>query len=103
MSTETSERQAHLRAIVITSLTAFAGVGAALGSGMLTEGMAATEAAFANMPKLLVLAVIALQVPLYQFVYDEWGGAKDVLFVAFMTFCFWFVAFGIILQTEVFY
>lgn len=103
MSTEPSERQAHLRAITITSLTAFLGVGAAVGSAVLTGGMGTSEAVSADIPKLLVGVTIALQIPLYQFVYDEWGGAKDVLFVAFMTFCFWFVCFGIILQTEVFY
>jgi hypothetical protein len=101
MSTETSERQAHLRAITITSLTALVGVGAAVGSAMLTTGPDA--AVTADLPKLLVLAAIAVQLPLYQFVYDEWGGAKDFLYVGFMTFCFWFMTFGIILETGVFY
>jgi F0F1-type ATP synthase membrane subunit c/vacuolar-type H+-ATPase subunit K len=103
MSTETSERQDHLRAITITSLTAFAGVGAALGSAVLTSDLTTSAAVNADLPKVLVLAAIALQVPIYQFVYDDWGGAKDVLFVGFMTFCFWFVTFAIVLQTRVFH
>jgi len=102
MSSETSEREDHLRAIIITSATAFAGVGAALGSALLTADMSTSAAVSANTPVALVLAAIALQVPIYQFVYDSWGGAKDVLFVGFMTFAFWFVTFGIVLQTGVF-
>ena len=106
MSSEGSERQGHLRAITITSLAALAGVAAAIVSGYLTADLIAAgdtaslaAAAADTTAQIVVVAAIVVQIPVYQFVYDDWGGAKDVLFVAFMTFCLWFVTWGIILSS----
>lgn len=101
MSDEPSERSAHLRAITITSIAALAGVAAAIGSALLTGDMEATAAASETAPQLLLVATIGVQLPIYTRVYDDWGGAKDYLFVVFMTFSLWFVTWGVILTTGV--
>ena len=101
MSDEPSERSAHLRAITITSLASLAGVAAAIGSSLLTGDMEPVDAAGETMPQLLMVAVIGVQLPIYSRVYENWGGAKDYLFVAFMTFSLWFVTWGVILTTGV--
>ncbi|GAB3681569.1 hypothetical protein GCM10028857_05990 [Salinarchaeum chitinilyticum] len=100
MSDEVDERRAHLRAIAITSATALAGVAAALGSEMVTSGMSPENAAGATNAQLVVLAAVVVQLPVYHVVYEEWGGAKDVLYVAFMTFIMWFVTWGVILTSD---
>lgn len=100
MSDEVEERQAHLRAIAITSTAALAGVAAAIASGAVTSGMGPGAAAGAREAQLVVVALIAVQLPLYHFVWDEWGGAKDVLYVGFMTFIMWFVTWGVILTSD---
>ena len=101
MSDEPSERSAHLRAITITSVAALAGVAAAIGSSILTGDLEPAEAAGETTPQLLMIVSIVVQLPVYSFVYDDWGGAKDFLFVAFMTFSLWFVTWGVILTTGV--
>lgn len=99
MSKEGSERQRHLRAITITSLAALAGVIAAIASSVLTQGLDPVAAANDRTAQLVVFVAIVVQIPIYQAVYDDWGGAKDFLFVSFMTFCLWFVTWGIILSS----
>ncbi|MFW6448639.1 MAG: hypothetical protein ACOC0X_03740 [Halobacteriota archaeon] len=50
----------------------------------------------------MLLIAILVQLPLYRIMgYEEFGGGKDVLYVAFMTFSLWFITFGIILTTGV--
>jgi hypothetical protein len=93
------ERQNHLRAIAITSTAALAGVAASLASEVLTSGMSPSDAAGAQEAQLAVAALIAVQLPIYHFVFEDWGGAKDVLYVAFMTFIMWFVTWGVILTS----
>ncbi|MCL9814850.1 hypothetical protein [Natranaeroarchaeum aerophilus] len=99
MSTETASPKAqHLRAVTITTITALAGVAAAFGS--LYVGGPGAEAAGDGMAQLVVVVAIIAQIPLYDLLgYDDFGGAKDYLFVAFMTFAFWFVTWGIMLTT----
>ncbi|WP_248516020.1 EMC6-like membrane protein [Salinarchaeum laminariae] len=99
MSEEVDERRAHLRAISITSTTALAGVAAAIGSEMVTSGMSPENAAGSSTAQLVVLVAVVVQLPIYHVIFDEWGGAKDVLYVAFMTFILWFVTWGVILTS----
>jgi hypothetical protein len=103
MSTETADRtEAHIRSVTITTITALAGVVAAVASAVLTADMSATAAAQSRQAHLVVLVAIVAQFPLYSVLgYDDFGGVKDYLFVAFMTFSLWFVTWGIILTTGV--
>jgi len=104
MSTESiSDRREHVRSISVTALSALLGVGAGLGSAVLTGDMAPAEAAGDTLGLLLVLAAILAQFILYDFtsIYsDDEFGFKHYLFIIFMTFSFWFVTWGIILTAE---
>jgi uncharacterized membrane protein len=97
MATETvDERAAHIRSVTVTSLTALAGIAAAVVSAMVAS--AATDTA-----GLYPLAgVILLQLPVLRVlgVDVEDFSAKDNLYVAFMTFAFWFVTWAILLTTQ---
>ncbi len=104
MSTESiSDRREHVRSISVTALSALLGVGAALGSSVLTGDMAPAEAAGDTQGLLLVLGAILAQFMLYDFtsIYsDDEFGIKHYLFILFMTFTFWFLTWGIILTAE---
>ncbi len=94
------ERRGHLRAILITSATTLIGVIAAIVSSIVGGSDPTTAAT--NTTALLVLpAAIAIQVPIYQQLFDDWGDGRDLLFVAFMTFCLWFITWGILLTTQI--
>jgi|AntDeeMetagen285_2_1112576.scaffolds.fasta_scaffold02222_5 hypothetical protein len=99
MSTETASPKAeHLRAVTITTITALAGVAAAFGS--LYIGGTGAEAASDRTAQIVVVVAIIAQIPLYDLLgFDDYGGVKDYLYVAFMTFAFWFVSWGIMLTT----
>ncbi|WP_135820494.1 EMC6-like membrane protein [Halostella litorea] len=103
MSTEQAEgMDSHLRSITVTSLASIGGIVAALISSAMTSGMSPSEAATYQPAQIIVLAVVLVQIPIYRAlgVYGEDGaGAKDYLFIAFMTFSLWFVVWGIMLET----
>lgn len=95
-------RHAHIRAVTISVLAALAGVFAAVLSGILTADLAADDAARDLGAIAVVVLAIMIQVPLYpKMGFEDWGGGKDVLYVAFMTFALWFITFGVILTTGV--
>jgi hypothetical protein len=103
MATETqSQRQAHILAVTRTGLAALTGVLAAFGSWYLTQDLPADEAALHQSAQLLVLAAILLQIPLQKAlgIYKEDFGAKDFLFILFITFSMWFVTWTIILTAD---
>lgn len=103
MATEAVEaRNDHIRAVTISSGAALAGVLGAILSGVITADLPPAQAASdVNAISLLLIAIL-VQLPLYRVMgYDDFGGAKDVLYVAFMTFALWFITFGIILTTGV--
>ncbi|PSQ42207.1 hypothetical protein BRD17_09155 [Halobacteriales archaeon SW_7_68_16] len=101
MSTETADDggTSHIRSITVTSLAAMAGVVAAFVSDALTAGDPAGVAATDTTAQLVVLVAIVVQFPLLRLAgIDPDGiGAKDVLYVAFLTFSMWFVTWGILL------
>lgn len=89
-----------MRALAITSTAALAGVAAAVAAATLTGGLDTLDAAASSRDaQIAVLVAVIVQIPVYQVVFDEWGGAKDVLYVAFMTFILWFITYGIILTS----
>jgi len=93
----------HFRAVTVTAIAALAGVGSAILSTVLTEGMAAEAAATAQEPQFVLGGAILVQFGLLRvlgLMKDDFG-AKDALFIAFVTFSMWFVTFGIALRTGV--
>ena len=98
MNIEGRKRE-RLRAISITTGTTLTGIAAALVSAIMTAGADPAAAATDTTGMFVVPAAIALQYVLYDGVFDDWGGGRDLLFVVFMTFCLWFITWGIILST----
>jgi hypothetical protein len=106
MATETQTGlSGHMRGVTVTTLACLAGIGAALGSGALV-GLGATPVAEAatNQQTLAVLGAFVLaQFPLLRVVGVDVGdfGAKDYLYVVFMTFTLWYISYGILLTSGV--
>jgi hypothetical protein len=96
MSTEAAEaRSAHIRAVSVTTVATLAGVLAAVLSGAFASG-AGDPLALA-----ILVGIILVQFPAMKLVgITEEYSTKDKLFVTFMSFCLWFVTWGILLTTE---
>jgi len=94
------DRRQHIRAIVITSGSTLAGVVAAFVSSVMTAGLEPAEAATNTSALFVVLAVVALQLPIYQYFFEDFGEGRDLLYVAVMTFCLWFISWSILLATQ---
>ncbi|WP_254839030.1 hypothetical protein [Natronomonas marina] len=101
MATDTAERRAaHVRGVTVTFLACLAGVVAAVISGSVASG--ATD----PLGVYVLAAAIVAQFPLHRALEAagvdldvEEFGAKDYLYVAFMTFALWFVCWTILLTT----
>ncbi|ADJ16068.1 EMC6-like membrane protein [Halalkalicoccus jeotgali] len=95
MATEAVEqRAAHVRAVSVTAVASLAGIGAGIASSALASDAGDPIA-------LAVLgALIVIQFPLLKMtgIVEEFSG-KDRVFVVFMSFCLWFVTWGILLTT----
>jgi len=101
MATDTAERRtAHVRGVTVTALACLAGVGAALISSTVAAGAEDVLAVY------ILAAAVVVQLPLHRAIEaagidldtDDFG-AKDYLYVAFMTFALWFVCWAILLTT----
>ena len=95
MATEAIEqRSAHVRAVTVTALASLAGIAAGIASSAF--------AANAGDPVALAIlaALVLIQFPLLSAtgVVEEFS-TKDRLFIGFMSFCLWFVTWGILLTT----
>ncbi|WP_458206874.1 EMC6-like membrane protein [Haladaptatus sp. NG-SE-30] len=101
MATEqaSERRSAHLRSITVTSLASLAGIVAAFVSASLVGTTPA--AAKDQMGLAIVLGFVVIQLPLLRFIGFELDGAKDYLYVTFMTFSLWFITWGILLINHV--
>jgi hypothetical protein len=106
MATDTaSPRASHIRGVTVTTLASLAGMVAAVVSSIVTEG--AANPATDTLGLYVLAAAILVQLPILQVlgktglvaVDVEEFGAKDYLYVAFMTFSLWFVCWTIILTT----
>ncbi len=101
MATDTAERRAaHVRGVTVTTVACLAGIAAAWLSAMIADGATDTIAVFilagtvlAQFPLLRALEIAGLDLDVDEF------GAKDYLYVSFMTFALWFVAWTILLTT----
>lgn len=96
MATETvDERADHLRSLTVMALTSLSGIAAGLVSTVLASGATDPTGLFP------LAGVILLQLPVLGLLGVDVEGfsAKDNIYVAFMTFSFWFVTWAILLTT----
>lgn len=99
MATETADdRAAHLRGMTVTALAAILGIVAAFGSLVAVGDAPPTEIATSSIAVYVLAATILVQYPLLKGtgIVEEFSG-KDVIYIAFMTFMFWFVCLTILL------
>ncbi len=101
MATDTAERRtAHIRGVTVTAIACLAGVVAALVSGAVADGAGDILGVY------ILTSAIIVQFPLFKLIEmaglelntDDFG-AKDYLYIAFMTFSLWFVCWAILLTT----
>ncbi|MCQ4334679.1 hypothetical protein KM295_14570 [Natronomonas sp. F2-12] len=101
MATDTAERRvAHVRGVTVTTIACLAGVAAAVVSSVVADGATDTLAVYVlagavivQFPILGLLEIVGIDLDIEDF------GAKDYLYVAFMTFALWFVCWAILLST----
>lgn len=102
MATETATGlSSHMRGVTVTTLSCLAGIGAAVTSGVVV-GTTVDDAA--NTLSLAVfVAFVLVQFPLLRLVGVDMDGfgAKDYLYVVFMTFALWFISYTVFLSTGV--
>ena len=99
MATETGDgMSSHMRGVTVTTISTVAGLLAGVVSAVVTSGpkdtlglTIATAAIVAQLPLLYVLGID----------FREFS-TKDTLYVAFMTFVFWFISWGLLLTTSAF-
>ncbi|MFB6302425.1 MAG: hypothetical protein ABEH78_06140 [Haloferacaceae archaeon] len=102
MATETGAGLSdHLRGVTVTTAACLAGTVAAVVSAVV---VGTSTAAATDVRALAVLAgFILVQYPVFKVVGIDVGdfGAKDHLYVAFMTFALWFMTFTILLTAGI--
>ncbi|WP_144906442.1 EMC6-like membrane protein [Halobellus captivus] len=102
MATETqSGLSDHMRGVTVTTLACLAGVVAALASARFVGTSVA--AAASQQTLLYVVALVIAQFPILRVIGIDVSdfGAKDYLYVAFMTVTLWFITFGVLLTEGV--
>ncbi|MFB6282668.1 MAG: hypothetical protein ABEK59_01875 [Halobacteria archaeon] len=87
------KKEAHIRGVKVTAFSSIAGILAGIISWYLTSSMG-----YPQKYGIIVLAVlVAVQKPFLPYLGKEEMGAKDWLYVAFMTFDLWFVSWTVLL------
>ncbi|WP_224447904.1 hypothetical protein [Haloprofundus salilacus] len=102
MATETATGlSGHMRGVTVTTLSCLAGIGAAFVSAMVV-GTTVDDAA-STLSLAVFGAFVLVQFPLLRLVGVDMDGfgAKDYLYVAFMTFALWFISYTVFLSTGV--
>jgi hypothetical protein len=102
MATETQTGLSkHLRGVTVTTISCLAGIAAAVVSGVVvgTDPAAASD----RLAIAIVIGSIGIQFPVLRVVGIDVTdfGAKDYLYVGFMTFTLWFITFAIMLTAGV--
>ncbi|MFW5918270.1 MAG: hypothetical protein ACOCR0_02190 [Haloferacaceae archaeon] len=101
MATETSAGLGgHMRGVAVTTVACLAGIAAGVASGAIVG--TGTEAATSVRPLFMLAALAVLQFPVFRLLgvdTDDFG-AKDYLYVVFMTFALWFITFAILLTSN---
>jgi hypothetical protein len=106
MATESATpdaRAEHVRSVTVTTIAALAGIAGAIGSASLTAGLSPEVAATSTRALYALIAAVGLQFPLLRLFGIDASefGAKDVLYVVFMTFSLWFVVWTVLLTSGV--
>jgi len=100
MATETQPGlTGHVRGVTVTTLACLGGVAAAIGAAAVVG--TGIEAATNSQAVLFVVAAAAVQYPVLKAIGVDVSdfGAKDHLYVGFMTFTLWFITYAILLTT----
>jgi hypothetical protein len=100
MATETQTGlTGHIRGVTVTTLACLGGLAAALAAGVVVG--TGPEAASDVRALAFLVAAIAGQYPVLKVIGVDVAdfGAKDHLYVSFMTFALWFITFAILLTT----
>jgi hypothetical protein len=100
MATETQTGlTGHVRGVTVTTLACLGGVAAALAAAVIVGTSAA--AATNTQAVLPAVAAVAIQYPLLKAIGVDTGefGAKDHLYIGFMTLTLWFITYAILLTT----
>ncbi|WP_299335178.1 hypothetical protein [Haloplanus sp.] len=100
MATETQTGlSGHVRGVTVTTLACLAGVGASVAAAVVVG--TSPEAASDTRALAFLVAAVVGQYPLLKAIGVDVSdfGAKDHLYVAFMTFTLWFISFAILLTT----
>jgi hypothetical protein len=101
MATETAEEgetegwDSHLRGLTVTTFASLLGMAAGVGSSALASGPGDRIGLY------LMGGAVLIQLPIYAVIgidTDEFG-AKEYLYIAFMTFSLWFITWAIMLTT----
>ncbi|GAB3701547.1 hypothetical protein GCM10028858_16950 [Halorubrum pallidum] len=89
-----SEITGHARGVVVTTICALAGIAA----GVVSAAYVGTDPVDAGSTTLVVVlaAFVLVQYPLYKVIGVSDFGAKDNLYVAFLTFTLWFISYTVL-------
>ena len=89
-----SEITGHARGVVVTTICALAGIAA----GVVSAAYVGTDPVDAGNTTIVVVlaAFVLLQYPVYKVIGVSDFGAKDNLYVAFLTFTLWFISYSVL-------
>ncbi|QCJ47163.1 MULTISPECIES: EMC6-like membrane protein [Haloprofundus] len=102
MATETATGlSSHMRGVTVTTLACLAGIGAAVASAFVVG--TTVDDAVNSLSLAVFVAFVLVQFPLLRLVGVDMDGfgAKDYLYVVFMTFALWFISYTVFLSTGV--
>jgi len=102
MATETQTEtglSGHIRGVTVTTLACLGGVTAAFAASVVVG--TGQEAAADPFAAVFTVAAVAVQYPVLKAIGVDVSdfGAKDHLYVGFMTFTLWFITYAILLTT----
>ncbi|MFB6233491.1 MAG: hypothetical protein ABEH61_04460 [Haloarculaceae archaeon] len=91
----------HMRGVTVTTVSCLAGVIAALVAAVIVGTNPVPETW--TRPLLILAVAIFAQFPVLKLVGVDVAdfGAKDNLYVVFMTFCLWFITYAVLLTSAV--
>lgn len=90
------KRDAHIRGVVVTAFSSIVGVIAGAISWFVTSESFSVEITD-EQTLLIVFFLVLVQRPVMPYLGKEEFGAKDWLYIGFMTVCFWYISWTIIM------
>jgi len=91
----------HMRGVTVTTVACLAGLAAAIGSATIFGTTAAD--AVGTGQALLVATAVLVQFPILKLIGVDISefGIKDNIYIAFITFCLWFITYTVLLTSAV--